>query len=69
MPTYSRICHRTGREGRHQYPRPLVGACGYAFRFVLRCPPDFPSQPPLVKLLTTDDERLSESRFSNGEVD
>ncbi|KAH7942981.1 ubiquitin-conjugating enzyme E2 Z [Rhipicephalus sanguineus] len=31
---------------------------GGFFRFVLKCPPDFPVQPPRVKLLTTDGGRV-----------
>ncbi|KAL1434439.1 hypothetical protein MTO96_011538 [Rhipicephalus appendiculatus] len=31
---------------------------GGFFRFVLKCPPDFPAQPPRVKLLTTDGGRV-----------
>ncbi|KAL3180479.1 hypothetical protein MRX96_009034 [Rhipicephalus microplus] len=31
---------------------------GGFFRFVLKCPPDFPAKPPLVKLLTTDKGRV-----------
>ncbi|XP_037286351.2 ubiquitin-conjugating enzyme E2 Z [Rhipicephalus microplus] len=31
---------------------------GGFFRFVLKCPPDFPARPPLVKLLTTGDGQV-----------
>ncbi|KAL3180463.1 hypothetical protein MRX96_009019 [Rhipicephalus microplus] len=31
---------------------------GGFFQCVLKCPPDYPAKPPLVKLLTTDDGRV-----------
>ncbi|KAH6934644.1 hypothetical protein HPB50_026261 [Hyalomma asiaticum] len=43
---------------------------GGFFHFVLQCPPDYPSRPPLVRLMTTDSGRVrfNPSIYENGKV-
>ncbi|XP_037514919.1 ubiquitin-conjugating enzyme E2 Z-like [Rhipicephalus sanguineus] len=66
---------RARREQHHQRPRRHRGSRQHAVRrrllpFVLKCLPDYPARPPLVRFMTTDAGRVrfSPNLYSSGLV-